>query len=123
MTEKEINNKIAELQDQANEIYKEISELRSKLPPPTLEQDGMVSRDAILFKDGHNIVGIHAIGYPDVDENGVGTFHQMEIWGNHYDKNLKMIGGSFRVFEDFDAVVADLKAEGFQDYVVFQKSE
>ena len=81
-------------------------------PPPPDPFEGMVSRDVYLTKDGQ-IVGIHAIGYPE-NEDGTGGLMQMEIWGNEYDEDHKMLGrGSFRVFDDLENEVKNWEADGW----------
>lgn len=66
------------------------------------------SRDTYFTKDGETI-GVHAIGCAgphtyQVQEldgsiaNYKSDFQIMEIWGNKYDANFKMKGGSFRIF-------------------------
>lgn len=109
---KAINDEISELQKQANVIHEKITALHSKLPPP----EPMDERNAFL-KLGDDIVGIHAIGWESLDDKGNIHFDHIEIWGNNYDENLKMCGGSFRIFDTFDKTVADFKSEGYIDFV------
>lgn len=106
----------------------ELDYLRYLLVPESLRvqpgEEVYESRDIYLQKD-NEIVGLHAIGennatWTQTDLNGVTTektgFLALEVWGNNYDQNLKMIGGSFRVFDDIEAVANGLVEDG---WVVF----
>lgn len=64
----------------------------------------------IYLKKGTQIVGLHAIGHKEEYQTQVqhldGTFEtvnmdfmELEKWGNRYDENLNMIGGSFRIHD------------------------
>lgn len=112
MNENEIRDRIAKLESQAEQAWEEAAQLRAQLPSSNNE---MSSRNAYLIK-GDDVVGIHAVYYPVDPTTGANLWQQLEIWGNNYDKNLKMIGGSFRIFDDFDVVVSVFKSEGYEDY-------
>jgi hypothetical protein len=63
------------------------------------------------FETSTGVVGIHAVCFKCPD----GTMIQEEIWGNNYRRNtdgkLEMAGGSFRVFNTFEATVKDLESD------------
>lgn len=72
--------------------------------------DEVASKDIWLRKEDE-IVGLHAIGYPEEHEFNLhhldgsverikSDFVELEKWGNEYNQQFQMIGkGSFRVFD------------------------
>ena len=106
----------------------ELDYLRYLLVPESLRvqpgEEMYESRD-IYLRNGEEIIGLHEIGednvkWTSVDVDGTENerfgFLAHERWGNNYDQNLKMIGGSFRVLEDIEAVANGLVEDG---WVVF----
>ena len=74
---------------------------------PTIYGYDLDTFNIYLTKDGIKI-GIHAIGYcekhsftyVDLDKNEIertSFFHTREVWGNKYNDQNRMIGGSFRL--------------------------
>lgn len=64
----------------------------------------------IYLKKDRKIIGLHAIGHKEEYEieiieldgssiNRTLDFMALEKWGNEYDENYNMIGGSFRIFD------------------------
>ena len=64
----------------------------------------------IYLKKNNEIIGLHAIGHNEeytvkiVELDGSSrleklNFIELEKWGNKYDQDLNMIGGSFHVFD------------------------
>lgn len=74
------------------------------------------------------IIGLHAIGYPEPHEYDIieldGTktrmksdFMAMEAWGNQYDEDHKMLGGSFRLgTTNIEEEAKELEKDGWVIY-------
>lgn len=90
---------------------------------PTPEEQPPYDEMSVYLKKDNEIVGIHAIGEKDTswqvhELDGTITqrkgFQAMDIWGNQYNSDLKMIGkGSFRVHNDIETEVNSWKADGW----------
>jgi hypothetical protein len=86
--------------------------------------EGISSRELYLQNKTGEIIGIHAVGYEglyqytleDTDGKQIkkdADFQILDIWGNKYDKDYNMIGGSFRVFYiDWDEMKKDMLEDG-----------
>ena len=84
----------------------------------------MDSKDIYLKKD-NQIIGLHAIGHKEpyefelIDTDGSSKkittdFMELQKWGNKYDQNLNMIGGSFHVFDySIDKAAQEFEAVGW----------
>ena len=83
-------------------------------------------KDVFLKKDD-DIIGLHAIGidntpYQIQELDGTITDHfgfmHEQIWGNKYNRDFNMIGGSFRVHTMFDE---ELKSWLDDGWTIIQK--
>jgi hypothetical protein len=85
-------------------------------------KDDLDLKDIYLRKD-NEIIGLHSIGYADPYEYTLveldGTeiqkktdFMPLETWGNRYNENYEMVGGSFRVHQFIEDEAKEFEADG-----------